>query len=244
MDTASFCIIEFSVEGVDTTASFPVMQVYSGILPDSAQTTSEQEGLYREMRVMNCGEKITLGMSWDDFRAQWLAEFVDSTLFHSEQMVKLHVRMVRAFSDESFRSYCQSAAQQAEMEEHQAIELVLMNELEQIEQHGKLYIVRSLTNAGDSIRNGYEVHIRYHTCLLNGVRLDSLTEMTFPFGKPGQLIPGLQYGLSFLRGGEKAVIYMPSYLAFGEQGSSTGIVPRHTPIYFEVEVRDVRSPWE
>jgi FKBP-type peptidyl-prolyl cis-trans isomerase len=47
-----------------------------------------------------------------------------------------------------------------------------------------------------------------------------------------------------LREGEHSCIYMPSELAFGEGGSSTGIVPANTPIYFDVQVLDVKTPEE
>jgi peptidylprolyl isomerase len=62
-----------------------------------------------------------------------------------------------------------------------------------------------------------------------------------PFGKPGQLIPGLQYGLSLMKSGERALIFMPSALAFGEDGSNTGIIPPRTPIYFDVNVIEVKK---
>jgi peptidylprolyl isomerase len=63
--------------------------------------------------------------------------------------------------------------------------------------------------------------------------------MALNFGKPGQLVQGMQYALSLMKAGERALVYMPSELAFGESGSSTGIIPPKTPIYFDINVLQV-----
>jgi peptidylprolyl isomerase len=49
----------------------------------------------------------------------------------------------------------------------------------------------------------------------------------------------MQYALSLMKAGERALVYMPSELAFGESGSSTGIIPPKTPIYFDINVLQV-----
>jgi len=55
------------------------------------------------------------------------------------------------------------------------------------------------------------------------------------------MIPGMQYGISLMRAGERALVYMPSSLAFGEDGSQTGIIPPKTPIYFDINVLEVKK---
>ena len=39
--------------------------------------------------------------------------------------------------------------------------------------------------------------------------------------------------------GEKALVILPSDLAFGETGSSTGIIPPFTSLLFEVELKKI-----
>jgi FKBP-type peptidyl-prolyl cis-trans isomerase len=237
-DTSAYYLYEFHVQGVQSGQSSEPFEVYSGKFPD-ADPNDSSKLLYDILRDMECGSKVTVGMPLSDFYGQWLSGFTDSSSLAGNEEVYLHATLLRVFSEHSFREYLQSAAQQGELEEHTAIELALMNASDSLEQHGKLYIQRHVQGSGDSIANGREVHIRYHTFLLNGIQLDSITEMVFPFGKPGQLIPGLQYGLSFMHEGDSATVFMPSFLAFGEDGSSTGIVPPYTPIYFEVKVLNV-----
>ena len=62
---------------------------------------------------------------------------------------------------------------------------------------------------------------------------------SFVWGEDGQMIPGIINALSHMKAGGKAKIILPSPLAFGANGSSTGIVPPHTPVIYEVELISV-----
>ncbi|MFN8698533.1 MAG: FKBP-type peptidyl-prolyl cis-trans isomerase [Flavobacteriales bacterium] len=237
-DTSAYYLFEFEVKGVQAGQTSGLFEVYSGRFP-ATEPNDPSKRLYDLLRAMDCGAQITVGMPLADYNAQWLSGFHSMPDLNGNDDIYLKANLLRVFTEQSFREYLQSAAQQGELEEHIAIELALMNASDSLEQHGKLYIQRHEHGMGDSVSTGREVHIRYHTFLLNGIQLDSITEMVFPFGKPGQLIPGLQYGLSFMQEGDSATIFMPSFLAFGEGGSSTGIVPPFTPVYFEVKVLNV-----
>lgn len=94
-------------------------------------------------------------------------------------------------------------------------------------------------NPGDSILVDRNVRISYNTFLLGGEQLDSLTEMEFPFGKSGQLLPAMQWGLAKMREGEEAMILTPSQWAFGQEGAPLHKIPANTPLYWNVKVLDV-----
>ena len=59
----------------------------------------------------------------------------------------------------------------------------------------------------------------------------------FPFeaGKKDGMIPGFLEGLSLLSFGEKAVIFIPSNLAYGERGAG-GVIPPNANLVFELEM--------
>lgn len=59
-------------------------------------------------------------------------------------------------------------------------------------------------------------------------------------GTPGSVIRGMTDGLSLLKKGAKAVLYIPSALAYGSQGSGAQIKPNEN-LLFEVEIVDVIS---
>lgn len=103
-----------------------------------------------------------------------------------------------------------------------------------------LYFKTIKSGKGMPITKGNKVSIHYVGKMLNGKVFDSTYEtndpLYFVFGDPGQVIEGFERILWKMRKGGKSKIILPSYLAFGEQGSATGIVPPFTPVLYEIEV--------
>jgi len=153
--------------------------------------------------------------------------------------VRFEIHNILENSD-SLRSYLQSCAQEGSMEETEAIRYWQVTcECQNWNELNDLSFAYYNQTQGDSIKSGKEILIRYNTYLLSGQKLDSLTEMKFTFGKPGQLIQGFQWGLAKLKEGEHVCIFMPSIWAFGEDGIPNGPVPPRTPVYIDVEVVEV-----
>lgn len=65
--------------------------------------------------------------------------------------------------------------------------------------------------------------------------------MTFVLGDPGQVIEGVEVAVHLLHRGAKGEFIIPSSMAFGRNGSSSGIVPAWTPVRYAVEVVEVES---
>jgi FKBP-type peptidyl-prolyl cis-trans isomerase FkpA len=109
---------------------------------------------------------------------------------------------------------------------------------------GLVYLPISNGN-GSNIEIGDTIEIHYEGIFLNGKYFDSTKRRKQPFvfvyGTEMQVIEGLEEGLSLMHDGEKALFIVPSNLAFGASGSSTGIVPPFTSIIFEVEVLSVKK---
>lgn len=101
------------------------------------------------------------------------------------------------------------------------------------------------TGKGASIEQGDTISIHYEGIFLNGKYFDSTKRRKQPFqfvyGTEWQVIEGLEEGLAFMREGDKALFIVPSKLAFGSSGSSTGIVPPFTSLIFEVDVLEVKK---
>ena len=59
----------------------------------------------------------------------------------------------------------------------------------------------------------------------------------FPFeaGKKDGMIPGFIEGLENMKFGDKAVIFIPSKLAYGERGAGN-VIPPNTNLVFELEM--------
>lgn len=106
-----------------------------------------------------------------------------------------------------------------------------------------LYHIQLAKGTGVSLDSGRIALLNYRGYFLNGRCFDSSFE-TQPFeyivGTEEQLIPGLAIGVRRMYEGEKAKFIIPSHLAFGSNGSSTGIVPPFTTVIYEVELLKVQ----
>lgn len=94
------------------------------------------------------------------------------------------------------------------------------------------------------VRNGSLVTVHYEGKFLNGKFFDSTKKRNQPFefvyGTECQMIKGLYDAIGKMTEGEKDIVIIPSELAFGEKGSSTGIIPPYTSLVFEVEILSIK----
>lgn len=106
-----------------------------------------------------------------------------------------------------------------------------------------IYRIILKEGSGIQIEPGDTVTINYEGKFLNGKFFDSTIKRNQPFqfvyGTEWQVIKGLEEALSMMTEGEKSLFIFPSEMAFGREGSSTGIIPPYTSLIFEVEVLDV-----
>lgn len=108
-----------------------------------------------------------------------------------------------------------------------------------------LYFIPIHKGTGKPVENGDLVTVNYEGKFLNGRFFDSTTQRKQPFefvyGTEMQVIPGLEEAIGRMREGEKALVILPSELAWGEKGSSTGIIPPFTSVIYEVELLRAES---
>lgn len=92
---------------------------------------------------------------------------------------------------------------------------------------------------------GDTVVVHYEGRFLDGKIFDSTVKRNEPFkfvlGTEWQVIEGLDKGIRMMDEGSKALFIIPSRLAFGSSGSSTGIIGPFTTVIFEVELLEVRK---
>jgi FKBP-type peptidyl-prolyl cis-trans isomerase len=108
-----------------------------------------------------------------------------------------------------------------------------------------LYYIPVNKSQGKSVAIGDTITVHYEGRFFNGKYFDSTKKRNeafqFVYGQKWQVIEGLEEAIGMMKEGEKALFIIPSRLAFGEQGSSTGIIPPFTSVVFEVELLEVKK---
>lgn len=93
---------------------------------------------------------------------------------------------------------------------------------------------------GENVQYGEEIAVKLKGTFLDGkvfdVAKDSSEYIYFPLGKSGQVVRAIELILPKMSVGERTELVCPPFLAFGNQGSTSGIVPPKTPLIFEVEL--------
>jgi FKBP-type peptidyl-prolyl cis-trans isomerase len=110
-----------------------------------------------------------------------------------------------------------------------------------------LYLVPVVTNASAPLATvGQVVSILYTGMLLDGTVFDASSKrnnyaLSFRLGTD-RLISGVELGVSLMHKGDKAVLLIPSGLAYGGAGAAPGI-PANAVLRFEVELTDLNPSY-
>lgn len=105
-----------------------------------------------------------------------------------------------------------------------------------------LIIVEQEPGTGEMIKSGQVASVKYTGKFLNGSVFDA---SDMHDGKPfdvnvgkGEVIPGWDEALQKMKKGGKAMLVIPSSLAYGAQGS--GPIPPYSSLVFDLEIIDVK----
>jgi FKBP-type peptidyl-prolyl cis-trans isomerase len=93
---------------------------------------------------------------------------------------------------------------------------------------------------GKQAQAGKTVDVMYYGMLPSGEEFDNAFKRGEPFSFPlgqGQVIKGWDEGIALLKEGAKAVLFVPSALGYGDQG--TGKIPANSELIFYVELMKV-----
>lgn len=110
---------------------------------------------------------------------------------------------------------------------------------------GMYFITMVKGDQSKKVELGDTITVHYEGKFLNGKFFDSTIKRKEPFsfvyGHQWQVIKGLEEAIGEMHEGEKSIVILPSELAFGKSGSSTGIIPPMTSVIFEVELIEVKK---
>ncbi len=192
------------------------------------------------------GDSASFILSANDFFQRTLTSTRPEYLDSADHM-RVEVRMVNIEDSLTFARNKEAFLHW--IEDFSGYEQVILRQY--LQEHGihehpidSLYYIPLAQGTGEYPQEGDTLTLEFEGRFLDGTYFDSTSKRHEPFvfvlGQKWQVIQGLDRAVRLMRSGERAIFILPSSLAFGEQGSSTGIVPPYTTVIFEVELQELK----
>ncbi|MDR1113415.1 MAG: FKBP-type peptidyl-prolyl cis-trans isomerase [Bacteroidales bacterium] len=192
-------------------------------------------------KMMHQNDSATFIFQADTFFKYYMP---DLAYTQKDKNIYFDVKMLQVLSKEQFETMQQNRQKQIDamkeqyrMQEDSLIQLCLKaTKITTKPAESGLYIKTLKAGKGDAPKAGQTVAVHYTGKFADGVVFDSSIERgepyTFTLGQ-GMVIPGWDEAIATMKMGEKAVLVIPSKLAYGEGNQG---IPPYTPLIFEVEL--------
>lgn len=197
---------------------------------------------------MVAGDSARFVLPYHIMKESLLDEYsVDSIPLADTTRIELGIRVLNLWTQEQYLAEQAQDVRSGELEEDAFLEDVLQETgmRDSLEYMNGVYY-RIQTDGSDStLHYGSPLELDMVGTFLDGSEFDNSytgkTTMSFKLGDPDQVVPGIAQVIGRMRYGDRAFVVMPSYKAFGKEGSSTGVVPARTPVCFSLEIRRLRG---
>lgn len=129
--------------------------------------------------------------------------------------------------------------------EQKNIEYMINKDAIEYRKKNECFVAVLDSGKGIAIEENTEISLSYQAFYSNGKKFDDTNDwkdsLVFIYGQDFQIIRGLELGIEGLREGAEAKIIIPSHLAFGKLGSTSGIVPPYEPLMYNVKIISVKQ---
>lgn len=212
--------------------------------------------IFEGMAMMHKGDSASFIVNVDSTFRTFFGSPQIPEQFVSTDVMRFDIRM-KDFCSE--KEYAKRTAARMKEQISQRIETMKTNNPEETEKAAKtlaaffkknkivveptesgLCYVMTQEGNGEKPEVGQVVSVHYTGKLLDGTVFDSSVDRGQPFQFPlgmGQVISGWDEGIALMSKGEKGVLYIPYYLAYGDRGAGADIKPFDN-LMFEVELID------
>ncbi len=221
--------------------SYSVNDIGMVILPFNH---SSFEGSFEEgLTAMNEGDSVSFIVDAAPLFSQFFKAKLPMFL-PPGSMVKMEVKLHKIFSkaqyEDELRRYVQ-IVEDRDIEEQRKVQLFLETSRDGYTKlDNGMYYLPVTQGTGERPERGNVIRINYSGSFLSGKVFESNYDRGQPleyiYGEQGQVIKGLETAISLMNEGAKAKFIIPSHLAYGEEGSSTGIIPPYTTVIYEIEL--------
>jgi FKBP-type peptidyl-prolyl cis-trans isomerase FkpA len=199
------------------------------------------------LMMMNMGDKAEFIINADDFFHYTLDAPVPGFLSKTGR-IRISVNMLDIQTVQSYSSEMDAFLGWIEgLGEYERVRLQNYLKEEKLDvkpDNSGIYYIPLKEGRGKKVEPGDTIEVHYDGRFLNGRFFDSTrrTDEVFQYiyGHDLQVLEGLDRAIGLMHEGGRALVILPSELAFGEYGSSTGIIPPYTSLIYEVEILSVR----
>jgi FKBP-type peptidyl-prolyl cis-trans isomerase FkpA len=218
--------------------------VYADSLFITKMSSPSFKGSFEEgLAMMNEGDVYEFIQRADSFYNKYLNKEIPPFIPRSEY-VKLELRLRKIIPEDKIDIEKQRLDEDRDMEEQtDLLEYIKENHISAKPINSGLYYIPISSGKGQMTGTGKYVVINYTGSFLDGRKFETTfgkVPLDFTVGEQYQVIKGLETGITLMREGDKAKFIIPSQLAYGEKGSSTGIVPPYATLIYEVELLTVK----
>ena len=235
-----------SVQGQYLSLRIKYLTEKDSLFADSLTIISFHEPAYKGsfeegLSSMNEGDVIVYIQNADSLFKEFLKKPLPGYI-NRGSIVKLEVRLNKIINKSNIAEERKRMIEDQDIEERKRLlEYVNENKIHAGPMDNGMYCIPMVQGDGPQAEIGKHVVITYKGYFLDGREFDSTSyPVDFTIGDKYQVIKGLEIGITFMKQGEKTKFIIPSQLAYGEKGSSTGVVPPYTTVVYEVELLTVK----
>ena len=205
---------------------------------------SSFEGSFEEgLSTMNEGDSVSFIVDAEPLFSQFFKAKLPLFL-KPASVVKMDVKLHKIFTLAEYEAELKrydSIVEDRDIEEQRKIQLFIdTSNVSYSKLANGMYYLPITQGSGARAEKGNVIKMNYTGSFINGKMFESTYErsqpMEFICGEQGQVIKGLESAISLMNEGAKAKFIIPSHLAYGEEGSSTGIIPPYTTVVYEIEL--------
>lgn len=174
--------------------------------------------------------------------------FIDAAKFNStffeinlpnitSKELLLYVKVYNYYDEQTNTQFLENL--DSDLVEYQYMNFYLKNAAPTAVKKKGVYVVTILEGKNETIKKNDIIQLKYKGYFFNNVVFDETPENAYlelEYGTPHQVIKGLEIAIKGMKVGEKSKIIIPSHLAFGAGGSSTGKIPPSIAVIYELEI--------
>ena len=232
---------------------------YSGKLIDESRillkvnSVFASGGIVEALSLINEKETASAIFPMSKLREELDGSFAENNL-HDTVLLYAQIKIDSIYSEDEFLSAKKKFINWLNEVETTHFDVIKEEDLmDQFESSQKISMERTVTGLrylflnkgkGEESSYGKRVEIKYKGKFFDGQEFNS-TEILpnrcqdFYLGQEMQVIKGIEEALLFMKEGDIVLLLIPSWIGFGSSGSSTGIVPSSTPIFYQLELNKV-----